>query len=213
MCDGPVPASWMMYSPRSVSRTVEPGGFQGMVEAGLFGGHRLGLDGVGDAVLAGDLQHDAVGVGGGGGPVHLPAGGFQVGGEAAEIDIQVFDGVQADGGGRLAQVFPAGQLGHAGEAPGDETLCGLLHGQRDAFGHMAGVFAKGDVTGGLAAHRVSPSPASRSMMCRARTLEPATRRPPAMFIRQPGSQLTTHAAPEAVISSTLCSIMAWLTAG
>ena len=37
------PASWMIHSPRSVSTTSHAGGLEGVVEAGLLGGHRLAL--------------------------------------------------------------------------------------------------------------------------------------------------------------------------
>src|SRR5687767_8897922 len=54
---------------------------------------------------------------------------------------------------------------------------------------------------------------NKSMICMARILDPALCSPPAMFIRQPGSHITTVSAPLARISLTLFSIIARLTSG
>ena len=54
----------MIHSPRSVSVTVEPLGFEIVIQEGFLGGHRLGLDDLFHIVVAGDAGDDRIGFAG-----------------------------------------------------------------------------------------------------------------------------------------------------
>src|SRR5262245_16094587 len=89
---------------------------------------------------------------------------------------------------------------------------------------MFAVFFKADVgrgfthklrlhkrVGGL--HPYASFDANKSTICMARIFEPALCKPPAMFMRQPGSHITTVSAPQVIMSLTLFCIIARLTSG
>ena len=62
MCEGVSPASWMMYSPRSVSTDLDAVLLEEVVQVHLLGDHRLALDHARGAVGSQDLEHDRVGL-------------------------------------------------------------------------------------------------------------------------------------------------------
>ena len=119
MCDGASPASWTMYSPRSVSTGRMPAALKRLVEPRLLGEHRLRLDHLGDAVAPGDVDHmraDFVAVAR---PQDLGAGGAGARLEDLQPDIEVVDDAAADGfagGAQSGEIEPI--VGQAGDALG-----------------------------------------------------------------------------------------------
>ena len=103
--------SWMMYSPRSVSIGLTPVLFEELVDADFLADHRLALGDRARAGLPADRQHGLSRRFGIGAPVHLAAGFDDLGFEALEVEIEMFEGVVLD---RLAGVAKRLELRHPG---------------------------------------------------------------------------------------------------
>ena len=87
--------------------------FQNVVQAQLLGDHRLALGDRSDALLAGNLGHDGVGLRRVPREMHLPAGGPHVALQHRQVVVKVGDGVLLDAASLLPPVLPH-ILGHFG---------------------------------------------------------------------------------------------------
>ena len=81
-------------------------GLECFVEADLVGGHGLDLDDFFSVVLLDQVDDDAVGLVGIGGPVHVASCGGAGGFELQEIFIEMRERVLLDGAGGGAQLLP-----------------------------------------------------------------------------------------------------------
>ena len=94
---------WTMYSPRSVSVTWMPFGFERFVHVDLFGRHALAFDAALEVVLLADVDDVAVGFGGVGRPQDVPPGGGDVGFHLFEQFGQIVERAQTGAASLLAQ--------------------------------------------------------------------------------------------------------------
>ncbi len=176
-------------------RHFDAGVDQRMIKADFFSGHTLDLDGLLDVVLASDVQDYTIGLLGIARPVDVPAVSLDSLLKLHQVMIQVVHGVQSDVMASLAKDLPA-VIAKDTDHPGPDakkTRGGLLN----RFGHLRldalHICPKIDPHGHLA-H--SASCAARTwMMCIGRIVDPNFLRPPATFIRHPGSLITTTSAP------------------
>jgi len=133
--------------------------------------------------------------------------------ELGQVRVEVVDGVQAQLMPRLPEQLPllVAQVAYHGGARAQQVMRRLLHGGGDVGRDPPAVGPKVDGGRDLA-HR-SPRAARTSIMCTAATADPIFCRPPAMFIRQPGSPTTTYSAPLAWMLRTLSASIAAETSG
>src|SRR6266498_995238 len=164
-------------------------------------------------VLFGDLKNDLICLLSRLCPMNTTTRSLNLFFELCQIYIHVLDGMQTDIGPDLTQLFPLRKFRHTRGTPADKTTRRLLHRRWNTGGHMLAIFFEANISRDFVAHFESSLDANRSIMCMACMLEPSLCKPPATFIRQPGSHMTTVSAPLATISLTLFSIIARLTSG
>jgi len=88
MCDGFSWASWMMYSPRSVSMGVTPACSRASLRSISSVAMDFGLHRHLDAAVAAEPQHDLARLLAGAGPVHVPPQPLHVVGQQPEVVVE-----------------------------------------------------------------------------------------------------------------------------
>src|SRR5258708_5626287 len=130
-----------------------------------------------------------------------------------EIHIHILNSMLANIRTDLTQLFPLRQFGAPRGASTDKATRRLLYSKLNTWRHMFAVFLKSNIGMSIVAHANSSFEDNRSTICIARMDEPALCSPPATFIKQPGSQVTTVSAPLEIMCLTLFSIIERLTSG
>ena len=106
---------------------ADAGSFQEGIQLNLGRGHGLDLDDLGGVFLAQQIEDDAAGLGGVGGPVHRATGCRAADLEQFKISAQVFQGVHANRGGCRAQILPVGLFRYQPGALGLDDVDGMSH--------------------------------------------------------------------------------------